>query len=126
RFALITGLGYTFQTKSSGGLSFLRNLVCSLYRFSLRRADLVFFQNPDDESLFRDQKIISPKTPSCIVNGSGIHIDRFAVAGFPGKLRFLMIARLLGDKGVREYAGTAQIGRASCRERASATTAAVA
>ena len=43
-----------------------------------------------------------------VVNGSGIDLAEYAVAPVPAAPRFLLIARLLGDKGVREYAEAAR------------------
>lgn len=106
-FALITGLGYAFQGDGRRGM--LRNLVQRLYAIALARVDKVFFQNPDDRDLFYDLRILGKKTPSCIVNGSGVDISSYAVVPFPKEpLRFLLIARLLGDKGVREYVQAAK------------------
>ena len=107
RYALITGLGYAFQDHERRGR--LQALVQRLYSLSLGRVHKVFFQNPDDEGLFRRRGILMAATPSCVVNGSGIDIARFSPAGLPpGPPRFLLIARLLGDKGVREYAQAAR------------------
>lgn len=110
RFALITGLGYAFQ----GGRARrgLRSLVQSLYGAALRRTHKVFFQNPDDEGLFRGGHILSPSVPSVVLNGSGVNVAEYGVAPLPRSARFLLIARLLGDKGVREYAEAARIIRA--------------
>jgi glycosyltransferase involved in cell wall biosynthesis len=111
RFALITGLGYAFQGEGQRGR--LQALVQRLYALALSRVALVFFQNPDDETLFRLRGILAASTPSCVVNGSGVDVSSFTVAPIPpGPLRFLLIARLLGDKGVREYALAAQRVRA--------------
>lgn len=107
RFALITGLGYAFQGQGNarGGV---RALVQRLYGLALRRTHTVFFQNPDDQSLFRSLGLLPPDTPSCVVNGSGVDVSVFAEAPLPSEPHFLLIARLLGDKGVREYAQAAQ------------------
>lgn len=106
RFALITGLGYAFQGESQRGA--LRSLVQRLYALALGRAHKVFFQNPDDEALFRKAGILAPWIPSCVVNGSGVDLAQYAVAPLPKyPVHFLLIARLLGDKGVREYAEAA-------------------
>jgi glycosyltransferase involved in cell wall biosynthesis len=107
RFALITGLGYAFQRpKQHGGL---QRLVQRLYALALRRVHKVFFQNPDDEALFRQRGILVAATPSCVVNGSGVDVEHFGVARLPqGTPRFLLIARLLASKGVREYAEAAR------------------
>lgn len=107
RFALITGLGYAFTAPGQRGG--LRRLVQGLYARALARADLVFFQNPDDEALFRQRGLLAPGARSCVVNGSGVDVAAFAVAPLPaGAPHFLLIARLLGDKGVREYAAAAR------------------
>ena len=106
RFALVTGLGYAFQGEGQRGR--LQALVQRLYALALSRANKVFFQNPDDELLFRLRGILATGTPSCVVNGSGVDVSSFRVAPLPlGPPRFLLMARLLGDKGVREYAQAA-------------------
>lgn len=109
RFALVTGLGYAFQGQHGDGNArrLLRSLVQGLYSVGLRRTEKVFFQNPDDEALFRALKILSPVTPSCVVNGSGVNVAEYHPATLPAAPHFLLIARLLGDKGVREYAQAA-------------------
>ncbi|PLC53048.1 glycosyltransferase family 1 protein [Pollutimonas nitritireducens] len=109
RFALVTGLGYAFQGQHGDGNArrLLRSLVQGLYSVGLRRTEKVFFQNPDDEALFRALKILSPITPSCVVNGSGVNVAEYHPATLPAAPHFLLIARLLGDKGVREYAQAA-------------------
>jgi glycosyltransferase involved in cell wall biosynthesis len=107
RFALITGLGYAFQGEGKRGR--LQALVQRLYAAALSRVDKVFFQNPDDRELFRQRGILADDKPSCVVNGSGVDLATFALAPLPSGLpRFLLIARLLGDKGVREYAKAAR------------------
>jgi glycosyltransferase involved in cell wall biosynthesis len=105
-FALITGLGYAFHG-STIKRRLLRSLVCWLYRFSITRAEIVFFQNPDNQQTFVSEKILGGK-PSIVLPGSGIHLDRFPLVCIPsGELVFLMIARLLGEKGVREFVAAA-------------------
>jgi glycosyltransferase involved in cell wall biosynthesis len=111
RFALITGLGYAFRDKK--GRNGLRTVAQRLYALALSRAHTTFFQNPDDEALFRRSDILLPDKRSCIVNGSGVDVASFRVAPLPDdRPRFLLIARLLGEKGVREYAEAARRIRA--------------
>ncbi len=109
RFALITGLGYAFQEDTQGG--FVRWLARCLYRVALRGADKVFFQNPDDEALFLRSGILAAGARTRVLNGSGVSTTEFQVAPLPGGMRFLLIARLLGAKGVREYAEAARVVR---------------
>src|SRR5690554_2005851 len=108
RYALIIGLGYAFTGEARGKRGLVQRLVRGLYRQALKRADRVFFQNPDDEALFRELGLLSEQVLSQVVNGSGIDTARFAVEPLPqGAPRFLLIARLLGDKGIREYVAAA-------------------
>jgi glycosyltransferase involved in cell wall biosynthesis len=110
RFSLITGLGFAFIGEEGGGRNRLKFLVQALYRFSLNKNKSVFFQNPDDESLFRSLGVIHPSTTSLVVNGSGVDILQFEVTPVPLNYRpnFLLIGRLLGDKGIREYVQSAK------------------
>ncbi len=105
-FPLITGLGFAFYGDSLRR-TMLRKLVMTLYRRSLKRAEVVFFQNPDNQQTFRSAGLLGVK-PSVVLPGSGINLERFPLQPLPGgDLVFLMIARLLGEKGVREYAAAA-------------------
>ena len=122
RFALITGLGYAFQNVESGKRSFFQKLVHGLYAQALKRSDKVFFQNPDDLKLFQDMHLLDANKPTVVVNGSGVNVQDFDVMPLPKddagvvKASFLLIARLLGDKGVREYAESARIIKAQYPE----------
>lgn len=116
RYALITGLGYAFQNVEQGTKrSTFQKLVHGLYRKALSHSHKVFFQNPDDLALFQDLKLLKPQIPAVVVNGSGVNVTDFEVMPLPCnaqnqlKVSFLLIARLLGDKGVREYAQAAAI-----------------
>ncbi|AIA76346.1 glycosyl transferase [Halomonas campaniensis] len=109
RYALVTGLGYAFASQASGKRALVYQVVRRLYAAALNRADKVFFQNPDDNALFRELGILREKVPSQVLNGSGVDMNHFTVAPIPaGPPRFLLIARLLGDKGVRQYAEAAR------------------
>jgi glycosyltransferase involved in cell wall biosynthesis len=91
------------------GTVFLKdNLVSAvailLYKLSFRFASKVFFQNPDDLKLFIDKKLVDSKSVD-LVPGSGIDLTRFHPVGFKrnDKFTFLLISRLITDKGVLEY-----------------------
>jgi glycosyltransferase involved in cell wall biosynthesis len=116
RFALVTGLGYAFQGDGDQR-SLLRRVVRFLYRSALSKAHKVFFQNPDDERLFYELGILNKTlSKSVVVNGSGIDVSAFRPALFPSELSFLLIARLLGDKGIREYVEAASIVKSQYRD----------
>lgn len=117
RFAMITGLGYTFQDNKKH--SYLQIFIQFLYKFALARAHHVFFQNVDDLSLFQERSILTKSTSASVINGSGVDLDQFAVMPFPldtltnGRVRFLFIGRLLGSKGVREYVQASRLIKTS-------------
>jgi glycosyltransferase involved in cell wall biosynthesis len=86
----------------------------TLYRVSLRSAHLVFFQNPDDLDYFRSHGLVGRGQRCVHINGSGVDLDAFAVAPLPaGPMTFLMIARLVREKGVFEYVEAARRVRAA-------------
>jgi glycosyltransferase involved in cell wall biosynthesis len=107
RYCLITGLGYAFQGSNQRGT--LQRIAQNLYKYAIRCTHTVFFQNPDDQQLFLTKGLLGI-TPSVVVNGSGVDLSYYTPASLPKtNLVFLMLARLLGDKGVREYVAAAKI-----------------
>jgi glycosyltransferase involved in cell wall biosynthesis len=91
------------------GTVFLKdNLVSAvaifLYRISFRFAYKVFFQNPEDLKLFVKKKLIRPEAVD-LVPGSGIDLQKFQPVSFHRnkKFTFLLISRLITDKGVLDY-----------------------
>jgi glycosyltransferase involved in cell wall biosynthesis len=110
--AMITGLGYAFETGS-----FARNLVNiivkQLYKFSLTNAKSVIFQNQDNRQLFVELGLADAN--KCYrVFGSGVDISAYQKQPLPEQATtFLLIARLLGDKGIREFAEAAKIVKQS-------------
>ncbi len=107
-YAMITGLGYAFSGKP-GKRTFLQRLVTRLYRFALKRNRLVIFQNPDDRDAFVQMSIIAADK-ALQVNGSGVNIDYFKPASLPiDPPVFLLIARLLREKGIIEFVEAARV-----------------
>lgn len=109
RVALITGLGYAFTGSRRGLRGVVRLFSSVLYRIALRRATHIFFQNPDDRADFQKMGLIPHYVPVHLVAGSGIDLEHFPIQPLPsGPIRFLLIARLLADKGIREYVAAAR------------------
>lgn len=106
-YALVTGLGFAFQ-KGGWKKNLLARLVSFLYRLALCRSTKVIFQNPDNRKVFIDLGIV-PKDKTVIINGSGVNLEYFKVEVLPSTPNFLLIARLLGDKGIKEYIKAASI-----------------
>ena len=101
-FCNITGLGYSF-TGTSYRQKILSLIISSIYRFCLKRATKVFFQNKDDVELFTSRKIIKSKKVS-LLPGSGVLTSKFKRSDFDyPNVRFLFVGRILKDKGVIEY-----------------------
>ena len=103
----VSGLGTAFINQGS-----LSRFVGLLYRLAFRGCPIVFFQNPDDRDLFLARSIVTSRQAQ-LLPGSGVDLDRFAVAPPPeaDPPRFLFIGRLLGDKGVREFVEAARLLR---------------
>jgi glycosyltransferase involved in cell wall biosynthesis len=109
RAAMITGVG-----SALGGTSGLRRralawLLRRLYAVALRQAHVVFFQNPDDERLFRALGLVGDRSHVVRINGSGVDLAHFSPAPLPpAPVKFIMIGRLIRDKGVCEYVEAAR------------------
>lgn len=91
------------------GTVFLKNNLVSaiailLYRISFRFAHKVFFQNPEDMKLFVSKKMVRPEAVD-LVPGSGIDLGRFQFVPFKRNeaFTFLLISRLITDKGVHDF-----------------------
>ena len=109
----VSGLGTAFIRRGP-----LTALVSLLYRMAFARSATVFFQNPDDRKMFVDNGLIAQDRTK-LLPGSGIDTTHFAPPADKGERKsggaftFLLIARLLRDKGVLEYVEAARLVRAA-------------
>ena len=111
---MITGLGYAFiRRDGSTRWRLVHALARLLYWLGLRLSTCVIFQNRDDLAAFRQMGLLGRHKAAGVVAGSGVDIHRFAVRPLPDRPVFLMVARLLRDKGIGEYIAAAGIVRAS-------------
>ncbi len=106
-YSMVAGLGYTFTAKTAKARA-LHMVVRFLYKCGLKKADGVFFQNPDDMAEFVNTRLVDADKCT-VVNGSGVNMTRFTPAPYPEKLTFLMIARVMYCKGAMEYLKAAAI-----------------
>jgi glycosyltransferase involved in cell wall biosynthesis len=105
-YSLIEGLGYAFQGGSLGR-NLLGTIARILYKIALRRSAKVIFLNPDNCKYFLDNHLVQ-KGQISMIDGIGIDLSLYSPAAMPKKaLSFLLISRLLGEKGLREYAQAA-------------------
>ena len=107
----IAGLGTVFIRDG-----WLVKLVRGLYKLALRRSAKVFFQNKDDLALFVEQGLVKSSVVD-LLPGSGIDLTRFALAPCSAAsdrpFRFLLVARMLRDKGIYEFVEAAKLLRAN-------------
>jgi glycosyltransferase involved in cell wall biosynthesis len=103
----ISGLGTAFISRSP--LTLIAKL---LYRIGFARAQTVFFQNTEDRDHFLREGLVRPGQAR-VLPGSGIDTAFFSLnkSTRTARRHFLMISRLVADKGVREYAAAAAIVR---------------
>lgn len=100
-YPLIAGVGSAFLSDSPKA-RLVRIALTTEYRYALRKCPVVFFQNEDDEQLFRRFRMITNQK-TVRLHGSGVNLERFRVLPLPEKTAFLCISRLIRDKGVMEY-----------------------
>lgn len=110
RFAMIEGAGFIFT--DAGVRSFYRNMlrcfVTWLYRLSLSQVQRVFMLNPDDKKLFVESGMVAAVKVE-LINGIGLDLDYYQVT--PVSLQpptFILIARLLREKGIYDYVEAAR------------------
>lgn len=105
----IAGLGATFINTN-----FLTRIVRSLYKLALSRSHRVFFQNLDDQEMFIRTGLVRPEITDR-VPGSGINMAHYQpIPPLPLLARpfcFLLVARMLKDKGVYEFVEAARTVR---------------
>ena len=108
-FSMITGLGYVFigDTMRQKVLS---KIVIFLYKKALAYNQKIYFMNTDDLDLFTKLGILPDSQKTVLINGSGVNIEHYAYTKPKnGKMVFLIIARLLWDKGIGEFVSAARL-----------------
>lgn len=111
-FAIMSGLGYVFSDEGSKRPT-LRRIVSRIYAAGLRKAEAIFVFNGDDRPMMLEYGIIGPEHNVVQVPGSGVDIEYFAEAQLPdGPPAFVMISRLMRDKGVADYVEAARLVKA--------------
>lgn len=105
----VTGLGYLFL-RQSPAMALTRSLVKRLYRVALGHPNSrAIFQNPDDLALFLEGRLVDPGR-AVTIKGCGVDLDIYRPRPEPeGPLTVMFPARLIGDKGLREFVEAAEI-----------------
>ena len=107
-FSMVTGLGYMFSRNNA-----FKDLVLAMYRRALKYNTKVFFQNTHDRDVFLSNRLMKEED-AVVLNGTGIDLIKFQ----PGPSRaahpvFLLISRMLWEKGIWEFVAAARALRAS-------------
>jgi glycosyltransferase involved in cell wall biosynthesis len=111
--AVTTGLGYVFIQHSRTA-----SVAKQLYRFAFRFPREVWFLNKDDRQAFIDQNLLVHPKRARLLHGEGVDLDEYAFTPLPRAnpqtegFFFILIGRLLWDKGVAEYVDAARRIRA--------------
>jgi len=95
----VCGLGTVFLNR--GIVSFIAKMM---YKVAFRYPNKVLFQNDQDRNLFINENLIEEDIAE-LVPGSGINLNKFIPSALPEnkKFTFLLISRLIHDKGIVEY-----------------------
>lgn len=100
----ITGLGTVFQ-----GDGLVTKMVVKMYKFALKKAKTVFFENVENKNIIVSKGIIK-EHQACLLNGAGVDLDEYTICDYPGddKIHFLFIGRVMKEKGIDEFLYVAQ------------------
>jgi len=117
RVAMVEGAGYVFTSlgaRPSWRRRILRGVVSALYRIALERAHRIVFLNPDDQQEFIDQGLVA-REKAVLLGGIGVDLQVWAEAPpVTEPICFLLVGRLLREKGIVEYATAARMVKARC------------
>ena len=110
---LLTGLGYVFiaETRKAAVIRRLVTLSCKVaFRHGNQR---IIFQNPDDQFVFVQNKIL-PARQTALIKGSGVDVNTYLPTPEREGVPVVVLAsRMLRDKGVDEFVDAARSLRAA-------------
>ncbi|EIT83971.1 glycosyltransferase [Fictibacillus macauensis ZFHKF-1] len=104
--ANITGLGSAVENKGP-----LKILTTNLYKFALKKAKKVFFQNESNLEFFLSNKIVNGNTS--LLPGSGVNLKYYTPQIYPESetVNFLFVARIMKEKGIEQLLEAAKVIR---------------
>lgn len=103
---MMAGLGYIFDEK---GLK--RRFLMSLYKYGLRRAEHVMVLNSMNLDKLISEKVVKPSKLILLEGGEGVDLNYYSPreSDYSDGVTFLMVSRLLREKGYEEFVQAAQI-----------------
>lgn len=106
-YVMMGGLGSVFRSNDIKS-RIIGAIVGAEYKYALKFARKVFFQNHEDVNLFISRKIVhSDKV--VMTRGSGVNLNQFPARPLPEKDVFLFVGRLVRGKGVLDFLEAAKI-----------------
>lgn len=105
-YPMVTGLGRVYASESLTTKA-VRIITKVLYQTAFKACNKVIFQNPDDVKEFVSGNYL-PQNKCVVVNGSGVNMERFYRSDIPDKPVFLMVSRIIKEKGVLDFAKAAR------------------
>jgi hypothetical protein len=114
-YALLPGLGFTFVKQDTLKGRMVQWVSKWLHRIALSRSDVIFMQNRDDLKLFEDLRLLPRGVPVHVTAGSGVNLEQYPFSALEhdpdlreGRVRFVLVSRLLHSKGVGIFAEAAR------------------
>lgn len=101
----VTGLGTPVEHP---GL--MQKLTTRLYKLGVAGAECVFFQNSENLQFFKDRNMLSKRSRTCLLPGSGVNLESHPVMDYPqaGDIHFLFAARVMREKGIDLFLAAAK------------------
>lgn len=106
-YVMMGGLGSVFRANDAKS-RLVRTVVSAEYRYAMRFAKTVFFQNMEDVDVFERLHILD-RSKVVLTRGSGVNVSVYPQEVFPEQMRFLFVGRLVRGKGVLDYLEAARI-----------------
>ena len=105
RIANITGLGTAVEHPGA-----MQKLSVFLYRMGVKNAECILFQNTENVQFFKSHNMISKKTRTVLLPGSGVNLEKHTAKPYPegDEVHFLFIARIMKEKGIDLYLACAK------------------
>ena len=101
----ITGLGTPVENPGK-----LQKLAILLYKAGVSNAACIFFQNEENYNFFNKHGMISKRSRTNIIPGSGVNLETHPLLPYPDEtaIHFLFVARILKEKGIDFYLAAAR------------------
>ena len=109
-YSMVEGAGESF-VHNSLKWKIIRFVIFCGYKKAFKISKKIFFLNEDDKREFVE-KGLADEAKSVLINGIGVDLEKFSQKPIKNKDHFLMIARLVKEKGVFEYCEAAKIVKA--------------